>query len=306
VVADELRREVVGRDAFDVGGAWVAMARAVRNVGRAGVAAMALSAVDVALWDLKARLLEVSLIDLLGAVRERVPLYGSGGFCSYSEAELREQLGGWVEEGFARVKMKVGREPERDRARVKAARAAAGGRAELFVDANGAYTRKQARALGAAFWDESGVTWFEEPVSSDDLAGLAALARELPMAVAAGEYGYDPWYFRRMLEAQAVDVLQADATRCGGYTGFLAAAALCEAFQVPLSTHCAPSLHAVVGCALPRLVHAEWFWDHVRIERLLLDGFIEPRGGCVQPDRGRVGHGYEWKAKDAERFRVAG
>jgi L-alanine-DL-glutamate epimerase-like enolase superfamily enzyme len=303
LIADKLRGEVVGRDVMDVPGAFLAMARAVRNLGREGIASMAISAVDVALWDLKARLVGVSLVDLFGAVREAAPVYGSGGFCSYTDTELQAQLGGWVEEGIPRVKMKIGREPERDRARVKAARAATG-QAELFVDANGAYTRKQARQLGEQFWQESGVRWFEEPVSSDDLVGLQTLVRELPMDVAAGEYGYTPWYFKRMLEAGAVDILQADATRCGGYTGFLAAAALCDAYGLPLSSHCAPALHASVACAATRLVHMEWFHDHVRIERMLLDGFVPAVGGAVRPDRGRVGHGYEWKAKDADRFRV--
>jgi L-alanine-DL-glutamate epimerase-like enolase superfamily enzyme len=303
LVAEKLRAEVVGRDVMDVGGANAAMARAVRNLGRAGVAAMAMSAVDVALWDLKARVLGVSLVDLFGAVRAEVPVYGSGGFCSYDEARLRAQLGGWVEEGIARVKMKVGREPDKDRARVKVARAAAG-RAELFVDANGAYTRKQAAALGRAFAEEHDVRWFEEPVSSDDLEGLAGLVKALPMDVAAGEYGYTPWYFRAMLAAGAVDVLQADATRCGGYTGFLEAAALCDAWGLPLSAHCAPSLHAPVACAAPRLVHVEWFHDHVRIEKLLVDGWAAPVGGALRVDRARVGHGYEWKAKDAEAYRV--
>jgi L-alanine-DL-glutamate epimerase-like enolase superfamily enzyme len=263
-----------------------------------------MSAVDVALWDLKARLLGVALVDLFGAVREAVPVYGSGGFCSYSDKELQAQLSGWVEEGMTRVKMKVGREPQRDLERAKAARGAIG-RAELFVDGNGAYTRKQARALGDAFWHDCGVRWFEEPVSSDDLVGLRALVRELPMDVAAGEYGYSPWYFRRMLEAGAVDVLQADATRCGGYTGFLEAAALCDAFGVPLSSHCAPSLHAAVACAASRFVHMEWFHDHVRIERMLFDGAPVARDGAIRPDLTRPGHGLAFKYKDAERFRVA-
>jgi L-alanine-DL-glutamate epimerase-like enolase superfamily enzyme len=264
---------------------------------------MAISAVDVALWDLKARLLGVSLVDLFGAVRAAVPVYGSGGFCSYSDAELRAQLSGWVEEGFGAVKLKVGREPERDRARVDAARSAIGA-AALFVDANGAYTRKQASTLGRAFAADADVRWFEEPVSSDDLSGLAALVETLPMDIAAGEYGYTPWYFRALLAAGAVDVLQADVTRCGGYSGFLAVAALCDAYERPLSSHCAPSLHVAVACAASRLVHVEWFHDHVRIERMLLDGFIEPTGGALAPKRERPGHGYEWRAKDAEKFRV--
>src|SRR3954453_9724045 len=123
------------------------------------------------------------------------------------------------------------------------------GDCQLFVDANGAYTRKQALAEAAAF-GEHGVSWFEEPVSSDDLDGLRLLRDRGPagMAIAAGEYGHDAAYFRRTLEACAVDVLQADATRCGGITGFMQAVALCEAYGVPLSSHCAPSLHLPLMC----------------------------------------------------------
>jgi L-alanine-DL-glutamate epimerase-like enolase superfamily enzyme len=303
VVADVLCDVVVGRDALDVPGAYDAMGHAVRNLGRPGICGMAISAVDTALWDLKARLLGVSLVDLFGAVRARVPLYGSGGFCSYSEAQLREQLGGWAAEGMASVKMKVGREPERDPARVRAARAAIGPRCHLFVDGNGAYSLKQARALGLRFWDEAEVRWFEEPISPDDLTGMNELARALPMDVSAGEYGFHPAYFRRMLEARAVDVLQADCTRCGGYSGFREVAAMCNAWPLPLSTHCAPALHVHAACGLSRVVHMEWFFDHVRIERMLLDGWLAPRDGELEPDRTRPGHGYVFKTQDAEKFR---
>ncbi|HEY6578276.1 MAG TPA: enolase C-terminal domain-like protein, partial [Rhizomicrobium sp.] len=241
--------------------------------------------------------------DLLGRARDKVPAYGSGGFTSYSDGRLREQLGGWVREGGCRfVKMKIGREPGRDRDRVGAARSEIGA-AELFVDANGAYSRKQALAFGEPFRD-LGVTWFEEPVSSDDLGGLRLLRDRMPAGidVAAGEYGYEPFYFRRMLEAGAVDVLQADATRCCGITGFLRAAALCEAWGVPLSAHTAPAMHLHVACAAPRIVHLEWFHDHVRIERKLFDGAPVLRDGCIAPDRSSPGHGLVFKRADAEPY----
>ena len=146
-------------------------------------------------------------------------MYGSGGFCSYTERELQEQLGGWAAQGLPAVKMKVGRDARADPERVRAAREAIGG-AGLFVDANGAYSRKQALALADVFAGE-GVTWLEEPVSSDDLAGLRLVRDRAPpgMDVAAGEYGYAPEYFRRMLEAGAVDVLQADADPLRGRDG---------------------------------------------------------------------------------------
>jgi L-alanine-DL-glutamate epimerase-like enolase superfamily enzyme len=294
---------VEGRRAADVTGASVAMARSCRNLGRPGAASTAISAVDIALWDLKARLLDVPLVTLLGSVRDFVTLYGSGGFTSYTPARLEQQLNAWARDGFTAVKMKIGRDPSADVDRVRAARAAIGGATALYVDANGAYDRKL--ALGQAHrFAEHGVTWFEEPVSSDDLAGLRMIRDRLPapMEVAAGEYGYDAMYFRRMLDAGAVDVLQADATRCGGITGFLQAGALCDAFDLPLSAHTAPSVHAHAGCAVPRLRNVEYFYDHVRIEHLLFDGVVAPERGTLRPDRSRPGLGLEFKTRDAARF----
>jgi L-alanine-DL-glutamate epimerase-like enolase superfamily enzyme len=306
LVRELLAEQVVGRDALDVPAAWEAMAVATRNLGRPGIVASAIAAVDTALWDLKARLLDVSLVALLGAARDGVELYGSGGFTSYDDARLREQLGGWAADGLKRVKMKVGSDPADDPRRVRVARQAIGPEVALMVDANGAYERKEALALAESFAEER-VDWFEEPVSSDDLAGLHLVRDRAPagMAVAAGEYGYDLPYFRRMLEAESVDVLQADATRCAGFTGFLRAAALCAARSLPLSSHCAPALHLHVDCAAPNVVHAEYFHDHVRIEAMLFDGVQRPRDGVLRPDRSRPGMGLELRRADAVRFEVA-
>jgi L-alanine-DL-glutamate epimerase-like enolase superfamily enzyme len=305
LIDSSLKQVVAGRSAFDIAGAHVAMVQAIRNVGRPGIASMAISAVDNALWDLKARLLEISLVDLLGAERAGAPMYGSGGFTSYSIAQLEAQLGGWAEEGFSAVKMKIGREPALELARVRAARAAIGPEVQLFVDANGAYTRKQALEQAEAF-AELDVAWFEEPVSSDDLEGLRLLRDRAPtgMQIAAGEYGYDPVYFLRMLSAGAVDVLQADATRCAGITGFLKAATLCEAFGLPFSFHCAPALHAAPACAAPGFQIGEYFFDHARIERMFFEGLPQLVQGALVPDRSRPGSGLEFKRADAARFAV--
>lgn len=305
LIEDVLARAVRGRGALAVEGAWQGMLAAVRNLGRPGLAATAIAAVDGALWDLKAKLLELPLVSLLGAVRQSAPVYGSGGFTSYDLARLTEQLGGWVASGITRVKMKVGRDPAADVERVRAARAAIGEGAELFVDANGAYDRKQALRFALAFAD-AGVSWFEEPVPSDDLDGLRLLRDRAPpgMEIAAGEYGYEPAYFARMLGAGAVDVLQADATRCLGITGFLRAASLCEASSAPLSAHTAPALHLPLGCACRPLRHLEYFHDHVRIERMLFAGVPEPRSGELHPDLARPGLGLELKLADAAPFRV--
>jgi len=302
LIVDTLKPLVIGQDAMAVTRCWDDMVHAIRNLGRPGICSMAISAVDNALWDLKARLLNVPLVALLGQVRPSVPIYGSGGFTSYSLSKLKDQLGGWVDEGIARVKMKVGRDPAADTKRVAAAREAIA-EAELYVDANGAYRRKQALAMARAFHDH-GVSWFEEPVSSDDVKGLRLIRDHAPsgMDISAGEYGYDLVYFRRMLAAGAVDTLQADATRCAGITGFMRVGALCEAHCVPLSSHCAPNIHAHVCCAVKPVRHLEWFHDHVRIEQMLFDGALRPVHGMLQPDLSRAGSGIEFKEADARRY----
>jgi L-alanine-DL-glutamate epimerase-like enolase superfamily enzyme len=305
LIEDHLKPVVIGRDAMSIQDCWNAMAHSIRNLGRAGICSMAISAIDTALWDLKARLLDRPLIDLFGPVRETVPIYGSGGFTSYKIDKLSEQLRGWVKQGIPRVKMKVGRNARSDIERVRAARNAIGENADLFVDANGAYTQEQALAQAEKF-SESRVVWFEEPVCSDNLEGLRFLRDRAPsgMNIAAGEYGYDLVYFERMLDAGAVDILQADATRCAGFTGFFQASALCETRQLPLSSHCAPALHLHVGCAAKPLVHAEYFHDHVRIEKVLFDGNPEAIDGMLHVDLSRPGHGLTLKRNDVTKYRI--
>ncbi|HEX6959120.1 MAG TPA: enolase C-terminal domain-like protein [Ferrovibrio sp.] len=292
-------------DPMAPGRSWAAMVRAVRNLGRPGICAAAISAVDAALWDLKARLLDLPLAVLLGVLHQSVPIYGSGGFTSYSAEQLTQQLQGWAQSGIRQVKMKIGSHPEQDGERVRLAREAVGPEVALFVDANGAYDRKQALAQAEIFAAQN-VTWFEEPVPSDDLDGLHLLRQQAPagMDIAAGEYGYDVNYFRRMLHAGAVDVLQADATRCGGVTGFLQAAALADAFCIPLSAHTAPALHLPLCCAAARLRHLEYFHDHVRIERMIFDGAPVPDGGALKPDLSQPGFGLVLREADMEAFAV--
>ena len=306
LIEDKLKGVVEGQVAMDVTGHWQAMVGAVRNYGRQGLAANAISAVDIALWDLKARLLNLPLVTLLGACREAIEIYGSGGFTSYSSDQLQAQLAGWVERGIGKVKMKVGSDPEADPARVRAAREAIGPDVDLFVDANGAYDRKQALAYAEIFAHEHGVSWFEEPVSSDDLEGLRLLRDRAPagMDITAGEYGYDLYYFRRMLEAGAVDVMQPDVTRCTGVTGFMYAGAVCRAYGIPVSAHTAPSIHTHLCCALPNARHIEYFHDHVRIEELLFEGAQAPRDGALWPDLTRPGLGLELKESEAARFAI--
>jgi L-alanine-DL-glutamate epimerase-like enolase superfamily enzyme len=309
LITDNLADVVTGRDALDVPGAYDAMGRAVRNIGRPGIAACAISAVDVAMWDLKARLLDLRLARLLGQARDTVPIYGSGGFTSYDDVQLRTQFGRWVhEQGIPRVKMKIaeswGARVDRDLARIALAREVVGPDAELYVDANGGYTRKQAiRVADAAA--ECDVRWFEEPVSSDDLAGLHEVREHVAADVAAGEYGYDLSYFARMVQAGAVDCLQADVSRCGGITEWQRVAAVAAANNLQISGHCAPHLHLDVAAATGNVRHLEWFHDHVRIAGMLFDGVAEPQpGGVLVPDLSRPGHGLEFRDEAASPYRI--
>ena len=303
LIHDTLAAVVRGMDALAIGSIWTALVGAVRNLGRTGIASMAIAAIDGALWDLKARLVGLPLVSLLGPVRDAAPVYGSGGFTSYTTRELCNQLAGWVDAGIPRVKMKIGRDACADIERVVAARAAIGDAAELFVDANGAYQRQQALEQAQRF-AESRVTWFEEPVYHRDLAGLRFVRDHMPpgMEVSVGEYGYAPDEFQAIIHAGAADVVQADASRCEGITGMLGVDALCDATATPLSTHCAPSLHAHVACAAKRLRHVEYFHDHARIEHMLFEGALTPKDGALHPDLARPGLGLEFKRADAREF----
>jgi L-alanine-DL-glutamate epimerase-like enolase superfamily enzyme len=307
VITDVLAGAVIGRSALDVPGAAEAMARAVRNIGRPGVAATAISAVDIALWDLKARLLGCPVTRLLGQARDGVPIYGSGGFTSYDDGQTRDQLAGWVEKDhIPRVKIKIGQDwgsnVRRDLARVALAREVIGPDAELYVDANGGYTVGQ--AVRVADWmTQFGVTWFEEPVSSQDLAGLAAVRRQVLPDVAAGEYSWSLADSARLIDAGAVDCLQLDVTRCGGITEFLRGSALAAAHNLQVSGHCAPNLHARAGIAVPNLRHVEYFHDHQRIERMFFDGALDPDGGTLTPDPDQPGLGLTLRESDADRYR---
>jgi L-alanine-DL-glutamate epimerase-like enolase superfamily enzyme len=298
--AEVIREKLADLVHDDVRKAWLDMQHAVRNMGRPGIAACAISAVDQALWDRKARRLGVSLVDLLGAAHDHVPVYGSGGFCTYSLERLQEQLGGWVSQGIPRVKMKLGRKPDEDPQRLDAVREAIGDETELFVDANGAFTPKDALRWAERYALEWNVRWFEEPVSSGDLEGMRFVRDGAPLEVAAGEYAYVPEDVRNIVGS--VDVLQLDVTRCLGITGILDVG---NAYGIDVSAHCAPAMSAHAFCAVARRRHLEYFHDHIRIEERLFDGLPELRDGALYPDRSRPGNGLELKRKEIEKWSAA-
>jgi L-alanine-DL-glutamate epimerase-like enolase superfamily enzyme len=308
IVDGKLRSVVVGADALAPGTCWGMMCRAVRNSLASGLCGYAISAVDIALHDLKARLLDLSVADLLGRWHDGVAIYGSGGFTSYTHEQLQAQAAGWMASGLTRVKVKVARDPDADADRLAAVRDVVGPDVRLMVDANGAFAPAEALAAAHDTYAACGVTWFEEPVSSDDHTGLRRVRDRVPpgMQVTAGEYGTDLFHFERLFAAEAVDVLQPDVTRCGGVTGVVRTDALAKAHCVPISAHCAPAVSAHVFAACETTAHLEYFHDHVRVESLLFDGTLAPTGGRLVPRRDQPGFGLELKRTDAERYRVGG
>jgi L-alanine-DL-glutamate epimerase-like enolase superfamily enzyme len=307
-ICSELASVVAGSDGAAPPRTWASMFASIRNAGRPGVGAMAIAAVDIALWDLAARLRDLPLFLALPNFHDNVPVYGSGGFTNYPLDRLAEQLAGWADRGIGRVKLKVSRDPASDPARLDAARSAVGDATELFVDANGALGRKQAMYWARRFAGDWDVRWFEEPVSSDDRNGLRLLRDQGPagLEIAAGEYGYVLADFSNLLDAGAVDCLQADVTRCGGITGLLQVAGLAAARHTDLSAHCAPAVSAHAFCAVPRLRHLEYFHDHVRLESLAFDGTLNPDSGVLRPDPDRAGLGLDVRWPDLERYRTFG
>ncbi|MBO0853695.1 MAG: mandelate racemase [Nocardia sp.] len=283
------------------------MVRACRNIGTGGVVAHALSAVDIALWDLRARLLERPLPELLGATRAATPVYGSGGFTTMDDNRLARQIGGWQAAGCTAVKIKIGedrgRRTDRDLERITLAAGLIGDRDTLMVDANGAYSVAAAQWMGSRL-DRLGVGWFEEPVTSDDPAGLRRVRAEVRCDVTAGEYIYDRYDAAALIDV--VDCLQLDVTRCGGYSGFRECAALAAAHGVDVSAHCAPSLHAPVAAATGNLRHIEWFADHARLEPLLAEGTPQVAGGLLPPRAAdAIGNGHGMRpAPNAEHYRL--
>ncbi len=305
LIESKLCDVVLGADAMRPPMAWVEMRRALRNAGQPGAGAMAVSAVDMALWDLKARLLELPLADALPRFRQSVPVYGSGGFTSYDADALREQASGWMRAGMRSVKIKVGRDPDADPERIRVVRDVIGPDVELMVDANGAYGSAAEALAHAERFRELRVVWLEEPLPNDDLAGLRQVRRGSPagIEIAGGEYNWSLFDAERLLSAGAVDVLQSDVTRCGGVTELLRIDGVCRAHGVPFSGHCAPAASAHACSAMESVKHLEYFHDHVRVESLLFEGTLVPDGGVLTPDDRRPGLGLELRS-EAEGFRA--
>ena len=264
-VRDLLARHVVGRDAHQTEAIWDAMYRDALLMGRRGAVVRAMSAIDIALWDANAKAAELPLYRYLGAARSAVvPAYASGGYylAGKSERDLAAECAGYVERGFAAVKIKVGRVSAReDAARIAAVRAAIGPDVELFTDANNAWPDATAAIRAIRRWEEYDLGWVEEPNPPDELAAHAAVAAAVEPPIATGEIHQTRWDFQQILDHGAAAILQTDAAVCGGITEFRRIAALAAGRGVTVAPHWLADLHVHLVAATPNATWVEFFPD---------------------------------------------
>lgn len=296
VIEEELAPYLVDKDPLDIERLWSEMFWKLRSLGRKGIAIQALSAVDIALWDLKARSLNLPLYKLLGAARDRVPVYGSGGWTSYSQDELVSEQAGYVDRGFSSTKMKVGMDAGTnvsvDMERLHAVRDAIGSDIELLIDANNGYTAKQAISLISQF-ESYQVAWLEEPVPADDIDGLAQVVDKSRIPIATGEHEYTKWGFKEILTRRAADIAQPDVGRVGGITEWLKVASMADAFGIPIAPHSYQLVHRHLCMAIPNLRIVEYLGTREREDELLYLDWDKPVNGFWGPDPEKPGLGLE-------------
>lgn len=269
--AKEIARRILGEDASDIGKIYEQLLWAGASVGRSGVATQAIAAIDIALWDLKARRANLPLAKLLGSYRDSVQTYNtSGGFLHTPLEQVKENATASLAHGIGGIKIKVGHPDERvDLARVAAMREHLGPTVPLMVDANQQWDRPTAMRLGRRF-EEFDLTWIEEPLDAYDAVGHADLARVLDTPIATGEMLSSVAEHCRLIEERSVDILQPDAPRIGGITPFLRLAALANHHGLDLAPHFAMEIHVHLAAAYPRepwVEHFEWL-DPLFNERL--------------------------------------
>lgn len=274
--AREVAPDLIGEDPNDIGRLWTKLVWAGASVGRSGAATQALAAIDVALWDLKAKRAGLPLAKLLGAYRDSVRCYDtSGGFLHEPIEQVLANATRTLESGVGGIKIKVGQPDWReDLRRVAAVRAHLGDGVALMVDANQQWDRPTAMRVGRAM-EEFGLEWIEEPLDAYDAEGHADLTRTLTTAVATGEMLTSVAEHYELIRHRAVDILQPDAPRIGGITRFLTLAALADHANLQLAPHFAMEIHVHLAAAYPRepwVEHFDWLYP-------LFNERLETRGG---------------------------
>ncbi len=276
--ADELGAFLTGDDPLMVERAWEKM-RTHSGLGPAGVAAHAMAMLDTALWDIAAKAAGMPLWKMLGGYRDKVYVYSSDGLWrSMTPDELARSASDYVKRGFRAMKMRLGgdRTVAQELERVRAVRQAIGDGIELMVDINEAWTPQRAVQVGHLL-EEFNLYWLEDPVTRDDVAGMAHVSASLRMPVAAGEYRYGTAPLREFVERKAVDILMVDIHRVGGLTPWRKMAGYCEVMNVPLATHVMPEVLGHMGAAYPGVIiveHMPWSFPLLREQPQVVDGYM--------------------------------
>lgn len=306
-VIEGLKGSLIGEDPMNIERIWFRMFWLVRGFGRKGVALSAISAIDTALWDLKAKALNLPLYKLLGSFTDAVPVYGSGGWTNLSEKELVKEQVGWVERGFKGIKIKVGKDfgsaEKEDVRRLAAVRKAVGDDIAIYIDANNGYYAKQAIALAPRF-EEYNVGFFEEPVIADDIEGLAAVSRETKIPVATGEHEYTKYGFKELLVRGAADILQPDVGRVGGVSEWMKVAHMAHGFNLPVANH---SLHLIslhLACATPNFFIFEYLGMMEEADKFFYTEIPMPKDGMLSPFPDKPGLGLELKPDVIAKYQV--
>ncbi|MCL4535018.1 MAG: mandelate racemase/muconate lactonizing enzyme family protein [Bacteroidetes bacterium] len=307
VIETTLKDVLLDKDPLFIEKRWWEMFWTVRGVGRKGIAFCAISAVDIALWDLRAKYHKVPLYQLLGPYTDSVPIYGSGGWTDFTEEELiREQMG-YVEQGIPRVKMKVGKDfgqaEREDVHRLAAVRKALGDDVEIYIDANNGYYAKQAIYMAREF-AQYNVGWFEEPVLADDIDGLAAVAAAIDIPVATGEHEYTKYGFKDLITRGGADIVQPDVGRVGGITEWMKVAHLAQAFNLPVAPHAVQTVHLHLACATPNLKVVEYLRVVEDDDKLLFVDFPQQKNGMWSPFKDRPGLGLELNPDTVKKYVV--
>lgn len=307
VIDSALRHILIGQDPMNIEKLWSDMFWAVRGYGRRGLAFLAVSAVDIGLWDLKAKALGMPLYKLLGPYREAVPVYGSGGWTNYTVDELVAEMEGYVDQGIPRIKMKVGKDfgsaEREDIERVAAVRSAVGHDVALYIDANNGYYTKQAIYMAREF-EEYQVGWYEEPVLADDIPGLAEIRRATTIPLASGEMEYTKYGFRDLITGGGADIVQPDVVRVGGVTEWMKVAHMAEAFNLQVAPHMAQLVHMHVCCAIPNLKAMEYANMYLAADEVWYTEFPTQKDGFLTPYHDKPGLGLELDPYSVEKWSV--
>ena len=307
VIENDLKDLLINQDPFNIEKLWDDMFWRVRGYGRKGVAFCALSAVDIGLWDLKAKALGLPLYRLLGPYRDSVPIYGSGGWTNFTVDELIAETTEWVEQGINRVKIKVGKDfgqsEREDIQRVAAVRRSLGDDVAIYIDANNGYYPKQAIYMAKEF-EQLQVGWFEEPVLADDIEGLARIAHATSIPVATGEHEYTKFGFRELIARGGADIVQPDVGRVGGVTEWMKVAHMAHGFNLPVAPHGVQLVHLHLCCATPNLKVVEYLKTAHESDLIWYTEFPEHKNGMWAPYPDRPGLGLELSAEAVEKYRV--